>query len=145
MAKKSGQTANAPQSHENEILYLRERKRTAFFGLPFSFTKYTLTSKKLEVKTGFFSSTEDEILLYRIMDVTYSRSLGQKLFKLGSIKVKSTDKTLPDLLIKNIKHSKSFKNVLTDQIEKERLRLRFRTGEFMDHADHDCDHGVEDF
>ena len=57
----------------------KDRKRT-FLGLPLSFTKYRMDADKLYIETGFFNSTEDEVRLYRITDVTLKRSFGQKLF-----------------------------------------------------------------
>ena len=39
----------------------QDRKRT-LFGLPWSFTKYSLTEEKLLVETGFLNKKEEEIL-----------------------------------------------------------------------------------
>lgn len=59
-----------------EIIW-RDRKRP-FLGLPWSFTIYTLTEEKLLVKTGILRQKEEEVRLYRIMDVTLKRSLGSE-------------------------------------------------------------------
>ncbi|MDR1061938.1 MAG: PH domain-containing protein, partial [Clostridiales bacterium] len=64
----------------------KDRKRT-LFGLPWSFTKYSLTEEKLYLSRGFFTSTEDEIRLYRVLDLTLRRTLGEKLWGLGTIHV----------------------------------------------------------
>ncbi|MCI8497251.1 MAG: PH domain-containing protein [Clostridiales bacterium] len=117
-----------------------ERRRWLFFGLPFTFTKYELTQKKLIVHEGFFTSRENEILLYRVMDLTLTRTLIQKLFGLGSLHVISSDKTSPDLHIRNIKNVRRFKEHLSDYVEDERLRNRTRTGEWLDTDEpFDCD------
>ena len=50
-----------------------DRKRT-LFGLPLSFTKYTLTEERFFIEKGFFNSTEDEVRLYRIQDVQLKRT-----------------------------------------------------------------------
>ena len=63
---------------QNEIIW-SDRKRT-IFGLPLSFTKYSLTNDRLFIQTGLFTTVEDEVRLYRIMDVKLTRTLGQKLF-----------------------------------------------------------------
>ena len=94
---------------ENDLI-MRERKRWGFFGIPWTFTKYNLRKKKLVIETGLFKSIENEILLYRIVDITYSRALFQKIFKLGTIVVHARDKTTPVLVIKNIRHSREFKD-----------------------------------
>ena len=117
---------------------MSERKRWGFLGLPFTFTKYIITDKKLLIETGFFTSNENEILLYKVIDMKYSRSLGQKMFGLGTIKLFSQDVTNPELEIKNIKHSREFKDLLSEQSELEKQRLSVRRGEFssIPHNDH---------
>ena len=37
------------------------RKRLLFFGLPFTFTKYTLTKEKVLVDTGFLNKKQEEV------------------------------------------------------------------------------------
>lgn len=115
----------------NEPL-IQERKRWLFFGLPFTFTSYLLSDRKLTVRSGLLTTNEDDILLYRVMDTSLRRTLMQKLFGLGSIHIASSDQSLPELVIKNIRNSRDFKDVLDSRVEADRLRMRVRTGEFMD-------------
>ncbi|MBE5926479.1 MAG: PH domain-containing protein [Lachnospiraceae bacterium] len=107
-----------------------ERKRT-IFGLPWSFTKYKLTEEKLMIKSGLFNINEEEIRLYRIMDMTLERSLEQRLFGLGTIKCNSADKSTPIFYIKRIKNSENVKNMLSDMVEQQRERKRVSGREFM--------------
>lgn len=120
-------------------IVMRERKRWGFFGIPWTFTKYTLWTKKLVIEQGFFRSIENEVLLYRIVDITYSRGLFQKLFGLGTITVHAHDKTSPVVVIKNIKHSRDFKEAISEWVEKDRIRMKMRQSEFVDvgHPDFD--------
>ncbi len=74
---------------------------------------------------------EDEILLYRVVDITLKRTLIQKLFHLGTLIVYAQDKTSSVLEIKNIKNSSQFRRLLSDQVESEKLRLRMRKGEII--------------
>lgn len=120
---------------QREII-MEERKRWLFFALPFTFTKYTLTDRKLTVNEGLLVSKENEILLYRILDMTYTRSLFQKLFGLGSITIESQDITSPTFVIKNIKNSRNFKEEISELVEKEKIRLRVRSGEVISSHDH---------
>lgn len=118
-----------------------DRKRT-FLGLPWSFTKYKLTEEKLIVQTGFFSIKQEEVRLYRIMDVTLNRKLGQRMLGLGTIHCCSADKSTPEFDIKNIKKSEYVKEILSDQIEHERQRKRVASREYMvtdDDSDEDDD------
>lgn len=119
----------------------RDRKRT-FFGLPWSFTRYTLTGEKLIVDVGFLRRREDEVRLYRIMDITLKRSLSQRIFGIGTIHCCSADKTTPEFDLKNIKNPVDVKNLLSDLIEEERAKKRVSGREFMS-GDEDID-GFDD-
>lgn len=50
--------ASARPEEPQDDFEVRERKRWTFFGLPFTFTTYTLTPKKLTVQTGLFTTAE---------------------------------------------------------------------------------------
>jgi uncharacterized membrane protein YdbT with pleckstrin-like domain len=105
-----------------EIIW-KDRKRT-FLGLPWSFTIYKLSSDRLFIQKGLFNVTEDEVRLYRITDVSLSRSFGQRILGLGTISCCSADKSLGDFKIVNIKNSKDVKELLSETIEKERVSKR---------------------
>lgn len=121
----------------------KDRKRT-LFGLPWSFTKYSLSDDRLFISTGFLSTKEDEVRLYRIMDISLKRTLGQRIFGLGTIKYCSADKTLGDFEIKNIKKSKDVKELLSEMVENERNRKKVTSREFIDHEDSEFDDGHDD-
>ena len=116
----------------------KDRKRT-FLGLPWSFTRYGLNNEKLLIDTGFFSRKEEEIRLYRITDMTLKRTLGQRIFGLGTIHCCSGDKTSPEFEIKRIKNSRKVKEMLSDMVEEERLRRRVTVRENFIDDDHDED------
>jgi len=106
------------KEHFMDILW-KDRKRT-FLGLPLSFTKYTLSEKCLYICTGFLNTTEDEIRLYRIIDITLHRTLGQRILGIGSIVCHSSDETMKKFEIKNIKKPRQTKELLSDLIEQQR-------------------------
>ena len=114
-----------------EIIW-KDRKRI-FFGLPWTFTKYSLSEDRLFISTGFFSVKEDEVRLYRIMDVSLERKLWQRMCGLGTIKCCSADKTMGDFEIKNIKKSREVKEMLSNMVEDERTKKKVSSREFMDH------------
>ncbi len=116
-----------------------DRKRT-FLGLPLSFTRYRLTTEKIIVSVGFFSTKEEEIKLYRVTDLSIKRTFAQKLLGLGTITVHSSDKTDAKLELKNIKRSAKVKELLSRLVEDERDRKRVTGREIIDgHHDPDCD------
>lgn len=115
----------------NSIAYKWQDRKRIIFGLPWTFTRYMATDEKLIVKTGILSTNEEEIRLYRIMDMTLKRSLGQRLWGLGTIHVCSADKSTPEFDIKRVKNSENVKNMLSDMVEAERIKKRVSGREFM--------------
>ena len=91
---------------EYEIEYIWEDRKRIFFGLPWSFTRYYLTDEKLLIDTGFFNRTEDEVRLYRILDITLKRSFWERLFDLGTIHCCTADKSMGEFDIMHIKKPK---------------------------------------
>lgn len=122
---------------EHEIVW-QDRKRI-WCGFPWTFTKYELSRDKMIIKTGFFTQNQDEVRLYRILDLSLKRSLGQRIFGLGTIYCHSVDKTLKNFEIKNIKNSECVKNQLSDLIEEARRANRVSSREFMTEQDDDED------
>ena len=120
---------NTPNTAVNPIVW-KDRKRI-IFGLPWTFTKYALTKEKLFIQTGVFNLKEEEVRLYRIMDVTLRRSLWERLFGLGTIHCCSADKSGPEFDILHIRHSGEIKNMLSDMIEVQRTEKRVSSREFM--------------
>lgn len=116
-----------------------DRKRVVFFGLPLSFTKYRLTTNRLFVNTGFLTQREDEVRLYRITDVSLSRTLMQRIFGLSTIHCNSSDRTLGNFDIINIKDGEEVKELLSKSVERERIARRVSTRENMIDVSEDDD------
>ena len=114
----------------NSNIKWQERKRWTFFALPFTFTKYTLMEDKLLIDTGFFNQKQEEIRLYRITDMTVTRSLFQRMFGLGTITFTTFDKTTPTFECKNIKKSIETKELFSKMTEVERMEKRVGSREF---------------
>ena len=111
----------------NDKILWSDRKR--YFGLPISFTKYEVSEDRLFMTTGFLNLKYEEILLYRVRDLELSRSFGQRLFGVGTIKVCSSDKTHPELYILNVKDPAAVKELIHQQVEDMKIRRRVRFGE----------------
>ena len=106
-----------------------DRKR--YLGLPLSFTRYALSDDRLFLSIGFLNIKDDEILLYRVRDITTRRTLWQRLFGVGSVTIVSSDKTQPTLVLKNIKDPMMVKETIHQQVESMKLQRRVRVGEIM--------------
>lgn len=118
----------------------KERKRNAR-GLPWTFTKYALTDDRLFITSGLLKTVEDEVRLYRIVDLSLSQTLSQKIFGIGTIQVSSADKSMRDFEIKNIKKPRDVKEQLSKLVEENRDKKRVTNREFMGE---DADFGDDD-
>ena len=135
---------------ENEELLWQDRKR--YLGLPLSFTIYSFSKNKFYMKTGVFNIKSEEILLYRVLDITFKQSFGQKIFGVGSVILNTADRTTPVLEIKSIKTPDRVRKALSTLVEQRRDEKRV-TGKEMfgaasshDFGDADLDlDGVPDF
>ena len=121
---------NESTEKANDALIWNDRKR--ILGLPISFTKYSLLPEKFIIEAGLFNTTREMIMLYRILDIKLKRSLGQKIFGVGSIFLYTNDKTNGDCIVKNIKNPEVVMDLLSDKVEEERKNQRIRATELMD-------------
>lgn len=130
----------------------KDRKR--HLGLPLSFTRYRLSGDRLFCETGFLNLKTEEVLLYRVRDLSLSMTLGQRIFGVGTICVQSSDKSMPHLDLKNVKHPREVKELIHKSVEEAKDRRRMRTTELVgndgggdglhDLEDLDDDDGLED-
>ena len=120
-------------SFKNQQLLWNDRKR--YLGMPLSFTRYGLSEDRLFLSVGFLNIRDEEILLYRVRDISVQRSLGQRLFGVGTITVNSSDKSNPVLEIRNVKDPTTVKELIHDQVEQMKDRRRVRYSEIASYND----------
>lgn len=112
------------------IEYLwRDRKR--YLGMPLSFTRYSMSEDRLFLSTGLLTTHDDEVILYRVRDISVTITLWQRIFGVGTVTVISSDKTMPTLELKNIKRPREIKELLHQQVEEMKRRRRMRVGEIL--------------
>ncbi len=125
------------------IEYLwKDRKR--HFGLPLSFTKYSLSEDRLFCETGLFNLKSDEVLLYRVRDLQLNMSLGQRIFGVGTVCVVSSDKSIPHLDLKNVKRPREVKELIHRHVEEAKDKRRMRTTELVGAESGDDYHDTAD-
>lgn len=110
------------------------RKRNAF-GLPWTFTVYYFTDDRLFVNAGLFRTVENEVRLYRVLDITLKRNLWQKIFGMGTVVLQTADKSSPIVELKNIRDSRNVKEMLSELVEENRERKRVVNREYMTGGD----------
>ena len=139
---------------KHQDIIWRDRKRN-FLGLPWTFTIYQFDEERLFIDKGLFTTTEDDVRLYRITDISLRRTLWQKIIGTGTIHCDSADRTMKEFDIKNVRNSFEAKEKLSKLVEQARLKNRVYAREdmhamhgdipeeadmeFMDDPDHDYD------
>ena len=124
----------------DSIQYLwKDRKR--ILGMPISFTRYRLSEDRLFCEKGFLNIKQDEVLLYRVRDISLKRSLGQRMFGVGTIMLYASDTTTPSVEVKNVKDPEGVKELIHRNVEESKAKRRMRVGEYMenDFVDQDGD------
>ena len=125
-----------------KIDYIWQDKKR-YFGLPLSFTRYAMSEDRLFTSVGLLNLKDDEVLLYRVRDIDTSRSLWQRLFGVGTVTIMSSDKSMPNMVLKNIKNPVDVKERIHEQVEGMKIRRRVRFGEIMT-SDADLDEEISD-
>lgn len=86
-------------------------------GLPLSFTHYALTEERLLVTSGFLSIHGEDLALQQVQDIRLQRSLGQRLFAVGSLLLQTSDTRVPTLELRNIAHPQQVQEQIARQVE----------------------------
>ena len=107
----------------------KDRRHILWF--PIGFDKYWIENGRLYCRHGMISQKEHECLLYRILDISLSRSFGNRICGTGSIVLRTTDASDPIITLKNIKDSRAVKTMLSDLIEEERVRKGITSRELL--------------
>lgn len=123
-----------------------------FWIFPASFTKYTINEKAIIVKTGVLNTKEEQVILFRITDISLRKTLFNRIFSVGTLLVQSDDRTIPNLRIAKIKKPEALRDLLNDTIEKARRKnmvisrefLNKDTGEYENNSD-ESDNQYDDF
>ena len=75
------------------MMEFAERKRWLFFGLPFTFTKYTVKEDLITIDSGFLKTAQNDCYMYKVQDVELTVTLIERIFKLGTVKCYTGDTT----------------------------------------------------
>ena len=100
----------------------RDRKR--ILGLPIGLTEYSLDNDRLYIRRGLLNLTDDEVQLFRIQDFRVEYKLIDRIFGVGDIIIKSTDRTSPTVKLENVKYPSEVKELLYEKTMEARKRNR---------------------
>lgn len=121
--RENGNAESAQEEGAKKEKY-EERKRWIFFGLPFTFTKYTVTDEVITINNGFLNTKENDCYLYKVQDVELLTGFGERIFKLGTVACYTGDNTHPQLYLEHIRNAKEIKNYILRASEEARRRRR---------------------
>ena len=108
---------------EDKVLW-QDTKR--WLGLPWTFTKYKVDENRLYVKEGFLKTSVEELLLYRIMDIKSSQTLGQRMCGVGTVTLYCSDKSTGIIELKNVKEFEKVRRFLSEMVEQKRAEAGVR-------------------
>lgn len=126
-------------AEEGRVKQYVERKRWLFFGLPFTFTKYTVNDQVITINAGLFSTTENDCYLYKVQDVELQTSFAERIFGLGTVACYTGDNTHPQLYLEHIRNAKEIKNYILHVSEEARRKRRTLNTLNIDADDIDMD------
>ena len=106
------------------MVEFKERKRWVFFGLPFTFTKYSIREDMITITSGLLKTVENDCYMYKVQDVERTASLFERLFKLGTVVCFTGDTTHPKLILEHIRNSREIKEFILKESEEARLKRR---------------------
>lgn len=101
-----------------------EKKRTKLFGLPITFTSYTISDDKITITSGFLNITVDDAYMYKVQDVKLTKSFWERIYGLGSLTCYTGDTTHPELKIMHIRQASTIKEFLLTASEEARRKRR---------------------
>lgn len=110
----------------------KEKKRSMFLGLPWTFTAYTVTDEIITVDSGLLRKEENDCYLYKVIDVRLEKTLLERILGLGTVHCFTGDVTDPDLRIQHIKHAKEIEDYILKQSESERMKRKTLNTQHLD-------------
>lgn len=90
------------------------------------FTRYRVTSERLEVTRGILSRRSEQLELYRVKDLSLEEPLVLRLAGLGHVIVHSSDRSHPVLALRAVPDPEMLRNRMRGLVEKLRDRKRVR-------------------
>jgi uncharacterized membrane protein YdbT with pleckstrin-like domain len=99
--------------------------------------RYEITSERIRVSSGILSKRTTALELYRVKDYTLEAPFLYRLFRLGHIRLQTSDRSNPEMLLRAIPGARKLMDVIRLNVEKRRDLKRVREVDFDEANDAD--------
>jgi hypothetical protein len=89
--------------------------------------RYRITTQRVQVERGLFSTTKDNVELFRIDHFDIHKPLGMRLLNECMLHLRSTDPHFPTVMLRGVPHLESLAETLRECSLRERTRRRVTT------------------
>ena len=110
-----------------------EEEKVLWEGRPFLslVTFYQITNQRVRVVRGLLGKDRDDIELIRIQDLDMEQSLGERFLNVGDIIIKSSDPSLPEITLNNVRFVTEVHEILRRAMLDARKKYRYSVQEEM--------------
>lgn len=105
---------------------------------------FELTTERLRITQGVINQNIDEVELYRVKDMVVDRKWWMRLTGLGSLHLKTSDRSLPEVEIPAIRGCIDLREKLRSRVEFMRDKKRVREMDFDETGTSDDFEGFEE-
>lgn len=91
-------------------------------------TNFELTTERIRERSGVFSRRLEEVELFRVKDTEVHQSLAQRIVRLGTVTLHTSDTTCPEFVLRSVPDHEELRNTIRKEVE--RLRKERKVREF---------------
>jgi len=94
-------------------------------------TFYQITNQRVRIVRGVLGKDRDDIELIRVQDLDLEQSLGERFLNVGDIVLKSSDPSLPEITLNNVRFVTEVHEILRKGMLDARKKYRYSVQEEM--------------
>jgi hypothetical protein len=94
-------------------------------------TFYQITNQRVRIVRGVLGKDRDDVELIRIQDLDLNQSLGERFLNVGDILIKSSDPSLPEVTLNNVRFASEVHEILRRGMLDARKKYRYSVQEEM--------------
>jgi len=94
-------------------------------------TFYQITNQRVRIVRGLLGKDRDDIELIRVQDLDLNQNLGERFLNVGDILIKSSDPSLPEVTLNNVRFVTEVHEILRKAMLDARKKYRYSVQEEM--------------